>query len=276
MANIKVLKIASDGVPLEHTAATDDITFNSFTAGSGPVMSPTGIDMNGQDVTDISDLVFTDPSVGTINQTAGALIANNIMAKERNNVMTVAGAVLFPLVTDTAGQVDSFKVPHIAGVPTATPAFSSDAGYMVYDDTNDRLYLWDGAAWQDQTTVSSTGQVANSYIADEALTSNDAVYISAADNVSKALADNASATSRLIGFAKSTVADTAVVSVASEGLLSGFSGLTAGSRYYLSAASAGLITATIPTGSGNSIVQAGYAKSATVLHIHIEQMGRRA
>jgi hypothetical protein len=44
----------------------------------------------------------------------------------------------------------------------------------------------------------------------------------------------------------------------------------------LNASSAGAITATLPVGTGQTIVQAGYAKSATALQIHIEQMGRRA
>lgn len=273
MAQVKLLKIASDGVPLEFGSG-DDITLNSFTAGSGPVMSPTGIDMNGQDVTDISDLSFTDPAVGTINQTAGALIANNIMAKERDNVMTTAGAVLFPVVTNTAGELDSFKLPHIAGIPSATPTFSSDAGYLVYDSTNKNTYVWDGVAWDNMNTVSATAAIDDVYTADDDLIIRDAVYISAADNVNKASAA-AAGTAQLLGFATAAALDTTSVNVRKFGILTGFSGLTAGSRYYLSA-TAGLITATIPTATGNTVVQAGYAKSATVLDIQIQSLGRRA
>jgi hypothetical protein len=58
--------------------------------------------------------------------------------------------------------------------------------------------------------------------------------------------------------------------------MGGFSGLTAGARYYLSAGTAGTITATIPSGTGNTIVQCGYAKSATDLQIQLLQLGRRA
>lgn len=272
MAQIKVLRIASDGVPLEHTAASDDITFNSFTAGSGPVMSATGIDMNGQDVTDISDLSFTDPAVGTINQTAGALIVNNIMGKERSNAMTAASDILFGAATDVAGEVDAFKVPHMAAIPTATPAANSNAGYLV--SYNGSLWVWDGAAWNDLGVADSTNQVLNAYVADEDLLIRDAVYISAADNVSKASAA-AAGTAQMIGFAKAAALDTVAVDVVSSGVLGGFTGLTAGARYYLSA-TAGLITATIPTATGNTVVQAGYAKSTTALQIQIESLGRRA
>jgi hypothetical protein len=235
-------------------------------------MSPTGIDMNGQDVTDISDLTFTDPAVGTIVQTAGALIIDNIMAKERSNAMTATSDILFGVATDTAGQVDAFKVPHLASSPTATPAANSNAGFLVA--AGGSLWVWDGTAWNDLGVADSVSQVTNVYTADEALLIRDALYISAADNVSKASA-SAAGTAQLIGFAKAAAADTNPVTVISEGVLAGFTGLTPGARYYLST-TAGTITATIPVGTGNTVVQAGYAKSATSLHIHIEQLGRRA
>jgi hypothetical protein len=130
-------------------------------------------------------------------------------------------------------------------------------------------------SWQNQTDDVQAEIVANEYTADEALAACDALYISAANNVSKASASGSGAPSRLMGFAQALAADTDPVFVVSEGLLGGFSGLTAGSRYYLSA-TAGAITATIPVGTGNTVVQAGYAKSATELQIHIEQLGRRA
>jgi hypothetical protein len=272
MAQVKLLKIAADGVPLEF-GASDDITLNSFTAGSGPVMSPTGIDMNGQDVTDISDLAFTDPSVGTINQTAGALIVNNIMGKDRSNSMALASDILFGAVGDVAAQLDSFKIPNATALPTATPAASSTQGYLVA--YNGSLWMWDGTAWNDLGVADSTNQVTNSYTAEEAVGAAKALYISSADSVSLAKGD-AAGTSQVVGFSKAAALITAPVDVVSEGVLDGFSGLSAGLRYYLSAATAGAITSTIPTGTGNTICQVGYAKNTTKLHIHIEQMGRRA
>lgn len=274
MAQVKLLKIAADGIPREFDSTADDITLNSYTAGAGPVMSPTGIDMNGQDVTDLSDLVFTDPAVGTINQTAGALIVNNIMAKERDNLMTTSGAILFPTVTDTGAQVDAFRLPTMAGVPTATPTFGGE-GYVIWDSTGNRMYVWDGAAWDDQSTVTAANWTQDNFIADEALAIRDVVYISAADNVSKAIGSD-DTFSNAIGLAQTAAADTATVPVQFNGLMGGFTGLTAGATYFLSAATAGLITSSIPTGTGNTIVQIGFAKSTTVLLIQIQQLGRRA
>jgi hypothetical protein len=160
----------------------------------------------------------------------------------------------------------------MASAPTATPSASSNPGFLV--SAGGSLYVWDGTAWNDLGVADAVSQVTNDYIADEALLIRDALYISAADNVSKASA-SAAGTAQLIGFAKAAAADAASVTVVSEGVLSGFSGLTPGARYYLST-TAGTITPTIPSGTGNTVVQAGYAKSATALHIHIEQLGRRA
>lgn len=276
MAQIKILKIdATLGIHQEHDSASDDLTFNSYTAGAGPVMSPTGIDMNNTDISEIQDAVFNDPTTGTINQTAGNLIIDDIMAKERDNEMTTAGSVLFPLVTDAAGEVDSFKVPHIAGAPTATPAFSSDGGYLVYDDTNNNMYVWDGAAWDNMNTVATANNIENTYTAEVAIAANDVVYISSADNVSPAQAD-AEATARAIGFASAGASAAASVEVRSDGLLTGFSGLTAGARYFVSTAVAGAISTTVPAGSGHVLVQCGFAKSATALQIQFANFGRRA
>lgn len=275
MAQIKLLKIASDGVPLEFNSASDEITLASFTVqGGGPVLSGTGLDMNNQDVSDIKNLDFNDPSVSTIEQTAGALIVDNIMAKERENLMSTAGGISFPVITDVAGEVDAFRLPALAGAPTATPSTGGE-GHLVWDSTNDKLYAWTGSAWDDLSTVQAASKVINSYTADEALSARDVLYISAADNVSKALANNTSQ-SYAMGLAVASAADTASVEVQSEGVMTGFAGLTAGARYYLDATTAGAITSTIPTGTGNTVVQVGYAKSASALHIHIEQMGRRA
>lgn len=277
MGQVKLLKIAADGVPLEFDSTNDDITLKSFSVvGGGPVMDISGIDMNNKDVSDLKNLLFTDPTTGYINQTAGNLIVDNFMAKERSNAMTTAADILFPVITDVAGEVDAFRMPALAGAPSATPTVSG-AGYMVYDSTNKKPYVWTGTEWDDLTTVTTAEQLDESgFTAGEAIAARDVLYISAADALSKALADNSSK-SYAIGLAtvaQGTVGQPVIPRVA--GVLDGFSGLTAGNRYYLSAATAGAITNTIPTGSGNTIVQVGYAKSTTKLQIQILQLGRRA
>lgn len=274
MAQVKLLKIDADGVPVEFNSAADDITLNSFAVqGGGPVLGPTGLDLNNQDVSDIKNLAFVNPATGTINQTAGALIVDNILGKDRENVMASGGAVLFPVITNNVDLVDSFRVPALAGVPSATPA-DGGSGYLVFDSTNKALYVWDGAAWDNLNTTTAAESLASIYTAEQALAAVDAVYISSADNVSKASA-SAAATAKVIGFAKAAALITAPTQIVKAGILAGFSGLTAGARYFLSA-TAGAVTATRPSGAGNTIVQVGYAKNATTLEIAIENLGRLA
>jgi len=276
MAQVKLLKIDTDGVPVEMNTASDDITLNSFTVqGGGPVLSGTGLDMNGQAVTDAASIQVTDPAVGFLNQTAGNLIFNNIMAKERSNVMTTAADILFPVVTDTAGQVDAFRLPALAGTPTATPTASGE-GFVVWDSTNNKMYVWDGSTWVDQTTIAYAPNVQNAYTAGLGGTAaRDVLYISAADTVLPAVA-SAPGTAQAIGLGVAAAVASASVQVQENGVMSGFSGLTAGARYYLSGSTPGAITSTVPVTSGHTIVQIGYAKSATALAIQIENLGRRA
>lgn len=274
MAQVKLLKIDTDGIPVEFSSS-DEITLTSFTVnGGGPVLSSTGLDLNNQDVSDVKNLVFNSPTTDTINQTAGNLIVDNIMAKERSNTLTTAADILFPVVTNSSGQLDAFRLPAVAGVPSASPTASGE-GFLVWDSTNDDLYVWTGSAWDNQSIVESAQYLDDVYTADEALTAVNAVYISAADNVSKAIA-SAPGTAQVLGFAISTVSDTNPVSVRKFGALAGFSTLTSGSRYYLDGASAGAITATVPSTSGHTIVQVGYAKNTTTLDINIQNLGRRA
>lgn len=252
MAQVKLLKIASDGVPLEF-GSSDEITLASFTASTA--------------------FLFSDPTTGYINQTAGNLVADNIMGKDRANVMGAGSDVIFGSVGDVAGQLDAFKVPNSSAIPTATPAYSATQGYLVA--YNGSLWMWDGSAWNDLGVADATGQLLNSYSAGENLSAVDALYISGANQVSKALADSTSK-SYAVGFAKALASSGNPVDVVSGGVLSGFSSLTAGSRYYLDDTTAGAITTTVPTGSGKTVVQVGYAKSATALNIQILQLGRRA
>jgi hypothetical protein len=275
MAQIKLLKIATDGIPVEFDSANDEITLASFSVDAGgPVLSSVGLDLNNTDVSDVKDLLFTDPSTAVINQTAGNVIVDDLMAKDRENVMTTAGSVTFPVVTDVAGEVDAFRLPAIAGVPSAAPA-NGGSGHVVYDTANNNLYIYTGTEWDNLNTVASAENLDNLWIAEVAVAARDLVYISSADNVSPASASTV-ATSYGIGFAITAAAPAANVEVRSDGILPGFSGLTPGARYYLSAVTPGAITSSIPTGTGQTILMAGYARSASALQIQLQQLGRRA
>jgi len=244
----KVLFISSDGIPIEIDKTSDKI-------------EALGYEVNA-------------PSTDGITATAGVLPFDDVMGDSLENIMEVGAAVLFPVVTDDADELDALRIPAIAGVPSATPT-DGGTGYLVWDSSNGDLYAWDGSAWDNLSTVNTAEKICNTYTADEALTENDVLYISAADNVSKADVSAGGAPSRVIGLAFASVADLASLLICSEGLKDGFSGLTPGARQFADPSTPGGITEVTPVGTGNSIVQIGYAKSATELQIHIEQLGRR-
>lgn len=273
MAQIKLLKIHSTGIPVEFDSANDEITLASFSVqGGGPVLDAAGLDLNNEDIIDIKDVKFANSSTAAIYVNSTSFVADDMMFESKENAMDVGAAVLFPVVTDDADQLDALRIPAIAGIPTATPA-DGGSGYLVFDSSNKNLYAWDGAEWDNLNTVSSAENIQDVYTAGEALAAAEAVYLSAADTVSKA-ANGADASSRLLGFAAGSALSAAPVEVRKYGVLSGFTSLTPAARYFLG--DAGAITATVPSGAGNVIVQAGYAKNATNLDIQILQLGRRA
>lgn len=276
MGQVYLLKIAADGIPLE-MAAADEITLTSYTVTgvNGPVLSISGLDLNTQNITDSGNLSFATPASAVINLTAGNLIVDNIMRNEGSNTMTIASDVLFPAITDVAGQVDIFRLPALAGAPTAAPTKAGE-GYIVWDSTNDNLYIWNGSSWDNLSTVTSAVNVDDTLLADAAITIRDVVYISSAGHVSSAQA-NTAVKSQALGLAVNAAALAEdPVAVRKLGKLGGFSLLTPGGRYYLSGAAAGVLVSSPPTGTGHTVVQIGYARSASELDIQIQSLGRRA
>ena len=115
--------------------------------------------------------------------------------------------------------------------------------------------------------------------ADADLIAGEAVYSSAADHVNKAKAD-AIGTVKLMGFANAAISNGATGTVKTSGILTlttgqwdalagTTGGLTFNTDYYLSPATAGLLTATAPTTVGQYVVLAGRAISTTEMRILI-------
>lgn len=105
------------------------------------------------------------------------------------------------------------------------------------------------------------------------------VYVSGASAVALAQAD-AAATAAVLGLAKATIAAEMEGAIVESGPLTlttaqwdvvtgGSGGLTAGSIYYLSAATAGELTTTAPSGGGEQVVPVGIALSDVTLLIRI-------
>lgn len=100
--------------------------------------------------------------------------------------------------------------------------------------------------------------------ADQDVDLTEIVFISGEGTIDLAKADAAS-THAAIGV----VTEAAILGDTAEfqthGIVGGFSGLTPGAKYYLSAATAGLVIATAPSSVGEYVVFLGIAISATEL-----------
>ena len=93
-----------------------------------------------------------------------------------------------------------------------------------------------------------TGYVATTF---ENVTQGDAVYARAADGfIGKAIGNDTFDKAKVAGFAETTEASGSQVRILVRGIIA-TSGLNFGNEYFLSASSAGSITETPPTGSGN-------------------------
>lgn len=101
--------------------------------------------------------------------------------------------------------------------------------------------------------------------AGETLSAGDLIYMDSTPEAFKADANSDSKAA--IGFVLSGITAAATgTAYFGSGVITGLSGLTAGSKYYLSATTPGGIVTTKPSGSGDIIQQVGVALSTTELY----------
>lgn len=101
-------------------------------------------------------------------------------------------------------------------------------------------------------------------VAGAAVTAGEVVYASADGSVQEAQA-NADATSRVAGIALNSAALGEDAIYQSAGVVTGLSGLTFNTFYYLSATTPGLLTSTPPSTTGQYVVLVGLALTSTDL-----------
>ena len=87
--------------------------------------------------------------------------------------------------------------------------------------------------------------------------------------IGKAIANDTFDKAKIAGFAETTQSSGSQVKVLVRGIIA-TSGLNFGNEYFLSASSAGSITETPPSGSGNYLVRVGEAGSTGQFIIKIE------
>ena len=105
----------------------------------------------------------------------------------------------------------------------------------------------------------------------EAVTDGDALYMRSADGqVGKATAASGSSeAANVVGLADSSVGSSNTVKVVVIGIKT-LSGIDAGDLYYLSPTTAGAITTTAPSGSGQAVTRIGEGATTSDFSIQIE------
>lgn len=146
---------------------------------------------------------------------------------------------------------------------------------QVYFDTSLRVArVWDGfvGVWIDLNNPAVPPAAPlfekGTYTCPSSLTLLEVVYLSAADTVDRADANNATAVPA-IGFAREKLSATQAV-VQYNGELDGFVGLVTGDTYYLSEI-AGQVTNVAPTDTGAIVQEVGFARNPTTMVIKIDR-----
>ena len=146
---------------------------------------------------------------------------------------------------------------------TVTSSGAGNAGDIVALDGSGKL----------DTTVLPTGIGATTKLAatTENLSAGDLVNLYNDSGTIKARKADASNGRRAIGFVLSSVTSPNNATVYLDGTITGLTGLTPGSAYYLSGSSAGAATATAPSTSGYISQEIGIALSATEINFEEQQ-----
>ena len=147
----------------------------------------------------------------------------------------------------------------------ATSAGTGDAGEFVILGAGGKL---------DATVLpNGIGADAITAVAGEALIAGDFVYLTNTGTVMKA--DATTFAKRAMGYVIAAVLNAGTATVFFDESNSALSGLTAGSKYFLSA-TAGLATLTAPTAAGQFVQCLGIATSKTSLHVNLQEPILRA
>lgn len=142
--------------------------------------------------------------------------------------------------------------------PVTTSAGAGDATKMVQLDANGLLdqSLMPSGLTPDQQTALANGTI----------TAKDLVYMEAAGTITRATAA-AGTPQQCMGWAVASATTGNPVTMQLEGRITGLTGLTTGSRYYLSDVTpGGLLISPGPVGSGKLAQYIGTALSTTVLN----------
>jgi hypothetical protein len=140
----------------------------------------------------------------------------------------------------------------------------SDAGKILATDANGRI--------DSSFMPAGIGAATEVMVASEALTAGDFVNIWLDTGTRKARKADASNGRAANGFVNANVALNANATVILQGANNSLTGLTIGSRYFLSASVPGGSTLTAPTTNGNIIQELGFAVSTTSINFEYDSV----
>lgn len=154
------------------------------------------------------------------------------------------------------------KIKEIAGISTSAGA--ADAGKVAVLGSDGR--------WDNSLMPIGIGSATKIIVAFEALAAGDFVNVFLDAGTIKVRKADANSNAKMAhGYVQAAVASAGNATVYYGDLNTAQTGLTQGSVHYLSAATPGKATTTLPTGTGKIIQQLGVATSATELLVEIQQ-----
>jgi hypothetical protein len=204
--------------------------------GAGADMTNVTFPATGVLVTEAGSQTLSNKTIGSVTAESGLLTVSG------------TGALRLPLGNATTNR------------PTGTAAQLK--GMIRYNDTDDAFEGYNElSGWSSLGgggTTDRVTQASHAFVIGDILYMNGSVY-------AKAKADAAN-TAEVVGMV-SRVIDANTFELTLSGEVAGLSGLTVGENYFLSAATAGAITATEPSVVGQVSLPIGVASSATSLYV---------
>lgn len=203
----------------------------------------------------------TDNTLPRFDGASGTLQNSGVIVDDSNNV---SGTTFWSTGTGAS------KLP--VGTTAQRPG-SPAQGMLRFNSSSNKAEIYDGSSWTTAgggSNIVSVSDASHGFVAGDVgkgIYKNTNTDPSTTNLYALAKADS-STTAELIGVL-SKVIDTNTFEYTSAGEITGLSGLTTGSVYFLSDATAGLLTATEPTTVGNISLPVMVATSATTAVINI-------